>query len=129
MFLIGNTRLLCMQCRGFEPHFPARGMSHTISRVAAGTWGIFASYSGDGHSKLHFVQRCQDSCVVMRDTSGIESSLGSIIQTLLEVRWQTKSPFLVSTETLGFLSIFKKSQASSAFEALNSTSLSSCQGM
>ena len=52
-----------------EPHFPARGMSHTISQVAAGTWGIFASYSGDGHTKLHFVQRSLDSCVVMRDTS------------------------------------------------------------
>ena len=24
-----------MQCRGIEPHFPARGMSHTISRVVA----------------------------------------------------------------------------------------------
>ena len=69
--LIGNTGLLCMQCRGNEPHFPARGMSHTISRVAAGTWGIFTNYSGDGHSKLHFGQRSQESCVVMRDTSGI----------------------------------------------------------
>ena len=58
--LIGNTGLLCMQCREIEPHFPARGMSHTISQVAAGTWGIFASYSGDGHSKLHFVQRSQE---------------------------------------------------------------------
>ena len=26
--------------RGIEPHFPARGMSHMISRVAAITWGI-----------------------------------------------------------------------------------------
>ena len=26
---------------------------------------------GDGHSKLHFVQRSQDSCLVMMDTSGI----------------------------------------------------------
>ena len=69
--LIGNTGLLCMQCRAIEPHFPARGMSYTISRVAARTWGIFASYSGDGHSKLHFVQRSQDDCVVMRDTSGM----------------------------------------------------------
>ena len=69
--LIGNTGLLCMQCRGIEPHFQERGMSHTISRDAAGTWGIFASYSRDGHSKLHFVQRSQDFCVVMRDTSGI----------------------------------------------------------
>ena len=69
--LIANTGLLCMQCGGIEPHFPARGMSLTISRVAAGTWCIFVSYSGDGHSKLHFVQRSQDSCVVMRDTSGI----------------------------------------------------------
>ena len=51
--------------------FLSEGMSHTISRVAARTWGIYASYSADGHSKLHFVQRSQDSCVVMRDTSGI----------------------------------------------------------
>ena len=71
MCLIGNKGLLSMQCRGIEPHFPATGMSHTISRVAAGTWRIFASYSGDGHSKLHLVERSQDSCVVMRDTSGI----------------------------------------------------------
>ena len=69
--LIGYTGLLCMHCRGIKPHFPARGMSHTISRGAARTLGIFSSYSGDGHSKLHFVQRSQDSCVVMRDTSGI----------------------------------------------------------
>ena len=69
--LIGKMGLLCMQCRGIEPHFPARWISDTISRVVAGTWCIFASYSGDGHSKLHFVQRSQDSCVVMRDTSGI----------------------------------------------------------
>ena len=27
-------------------------MSHGFSRVAAGTWGIFSSYSGDVHSKL-----------------------------------------------------------------------------
>ena len=114
---------------GIEPHFPARGMSHTISRVAAGNWGIFASYSGDGHSKLHFVKRRHDSILIMRDTSGIKTRLGRITQTLLEVRWETKCPFLVCTELLGFLSIFKKSKASSAFEALNSTSLSRCQGM
>ena len=46
---------------------------------------------------------------------------------LLEVRWETKRPFLVSTEILGFLSIFKKSQASSPFEALNSAHLSKSQ--
>ena len=69
--LIGKMGLLCMQCRGINPHFPARGMSHTISRVAAGTWGIFLSYSGDGHSKLHFVHRSQDSCLVTTETSGI----------------------------------------------------------
>ena len=69
--LIGNTGLLCMHCRGIEPHFPAREMSHRISRFAARTWGIYLSYSGDGHSKLHFVQLSQESCVVMRDTSVI----------------------------------------------------------
>ena len=46
---------------GNRASFPSEGVSHMISRVAAGTWGIYASYSGDGHSKLHFVQRSQDS--------------------------------------------------------------------
>ena len=68
--LIGNTGLLCMQCRGIEPHHPARGMSHGIYWVAAGTWGILSSYSRDGHSKLHFVQRSQDTCLVMTDIWG-----------------------------------------------------------
>ena len=36
----------------------------------------------------------------------------------MEVKWETKRPFLVSTVILGFLSIFKKCQASAHFEAL-----------
>ena len=52
-----------------------------------------------------------------------------IIQTLLEVRWETKRAFLVSTEILGVISIFKKCQASATFEALNTVGLSRCQGM
>ena len=71
MCFIVNMELFCTQCRGFGPHFPPREMSHGISRVAAGTWGIFSSYSGDGHWKLHFVQRSQDSCLVRTDTSEI----------------------------------------------------------
>ena len=63
--------IFCTQRGGIEPHLPARGMSHGISHVATGTWDIFSSYSGDGHSKLHFVQRSQDSCLIMMDTSGI----------------------------------------------------------
>ena len=53
--------------------------------------------------------------------------LGRIIWTLLEVRQETEFHFLVGTIILGFLSVFKKSQASSPFEALNSVCLSSCQ--
>ena len=64
------------QCRESKPHLPARGMCHRISRVTAGTWGIFSSYSGDGHLKLHFVQGSQDSCVVMRTPQ--ESKLGLV---------------------------------------------------
>ena len=63
----------------------------------------------------------------MRDTSGISSRLGRAIQTLLEVRRETQCPFIVATVILGFLSIFKKSQASSPFEALKSVRLSMCQ--
>ena len=46
---------------------------------------------------------------------------------LLEVSQETKAHFLVGTVILGFLSIFKNSKASSAFEALNSLCLSRCQ--
>ena len=43
---------------------------------------------------------------------------------LLEVRQETEVQFLVDTVILGFLYIFKKSQASSPYEALNSVCLS-----
>ena len=43
---------------------------------------------------------------------------------ILEVRQETEVHFLVGTVILGFLSIFKKSQASSPYEALNSVCLS-----
>ena len=61
------------------------------------------------------------------DTSGIWTRLGRTIQTLLELRQETKAHFLVGTVKLGFLSNFKKSQASSPFEALNSVWLSRYQ--
>ena len=46
---------------------------------------------------------------------------------LLELRQETKAHFLVGTVILGFLSIFKKSEASSPIEALNSVCLSRYQ--
>ena len=46
---------------------------------------------------------------------------------LLEVRQEIEFQFLDGTVILGFLSIFKKSQESSPFEALNSMCLSCCQ--
>ena len=57
--------------QGIRASSPPRRMSHGISRVAAGTWFIFMSYSGDGLSKLHLVLGSQDSCLVRTDTSGI----------------------------------------------------------
>ena len=53
--------------------------------------------------------------------------LGRTIRTLLEVRLETEGHFLVGTVILGFITIFKKGQASSNFEALNSVCLSMCQ--
>ena len=117
------------QVQGIQASLRPRGMSHGISRVGAGTWSIFSSYSGVRHSKLHFVQHSQVSCLVRTDTSGIYARFARIIQMLLEVRWETKRPFPVSTEILGFISIFKKSQALAPFEALNSVGLSRCQGV
>ena len=62
--------------------------------------------------KLVSVQRLQDSCLVTRDTSGISSRLGRAIGMLLKVRLETQGPFPVATVIMGFLSIFKRSQAS-----------------
>ena len=58
------------------------------------------------------------------DTSGVLTRLGRTIQTLLEVRQETEVHFLVGTVILGFLSNFKKSQALSPYDALNSVCLS-----
>ena len=46
---------------------------------------------------------------------------------LLEVKWEFRSLFLYDTVILGFLTILKNCQASSTFEAVNSTWLSNCQ--
>ena len=46
---------------------------------------------------------------------------------LLEVKWDFRSLFLYDTVILGFLTILKNCQASSTFEAVNSTWLLSCQ--
>ena len=70
MSFIGNMVLLSTKGRGIGPPLAARGKSHEFSRVAAGTWFIFSSYGGDGHLKLGFVHRSQDSCLLMMDTSG-----------------------------------------------------------
>ena len=45
----------------------------------------------------------------------------------MSVRQETEVYFLVGTVILGFLSIFKNSQASSSYEALNSVCLSRYQ--
>ena len=91
--------------------------------IAVRTWGIFSSYGGDGPSNIMFVQRRQNSYIVGRNTSEFSSRLGRAIYTLLQVRRETTRPFPVVTGILGFLSIFKKSQASSPLEALNSMCL------
>ena len=46
---------------------------------------------------------------------------------LLEVNWEFRSIFLFETVILGLLTILKNFQASSKFEAVNSTWLLSCQ--
>ena len=60
-----------MQCRGIGPHLTVRWKSHGFSCVAAGTWAIFSSYSGDDPSSLVFIQGSQGFCLVTKDTSEI----------------------------------------------------------
>ena len=127
MCLMGNLELLCIQCGGMGPHLVVRGKTLGFSRVDPGTWSTFSSYGGDGHSKLLFLQRLHDSCLVTKDTSGISSRLVRTIRMLLEVRKKSAGPFAVAIVILGFLPIFNKNQSSSPFEALNFACLSMCQ--
>ena len=53
--------------------------------------------------------------------------LSRTIRTHLEVKQETEVHFLFGTVILGFLSIFRKSKASSPFETLNSVCLSRYQ--
>ena len=61
------------------------------------------------------------------DTLGTKTTLGRKTRTLLEKRQESEINFLVGRVILEFLSIFKKSEASLPFEALNSVCLSRCQ--
>ena len=99
--------------QGNQASSPGEGYISWDFLSCGGNLGYILELQQVGHSNLHFVQRSQDSCLVTTDTSGIETMLEWIIQMLLEVRWETKPPFLVSRKILGFLSIFKKIQASS----------------
>ena len=49
--LIGNTELLCMQCRGIGPHLSASGKSDCFSRVAAEA-GVCSRVTGGGDIKI-----------------------------------------------------------------------------
>ena len=118
---------LCMPFRVIWPHLVVRGKSQSFSRVVAGLWVIFSSYGWDANSKLVFVQRSHDSCLLTRDTSGISTRHIRARRTLLAVSRETEGSFLVARVILVFLSIFNKTQALSAFEALNSPCLSRCQ--
>ena len=63
-----------MQCRGIGPHLVGRGKSHGFSPLSSGTSGTFSRIGQEGPSKFRFVQRREDSFLVVRDTS--ELSLG-----------------------------------------------------
>ena len=81
----------------------------------------------DDPSKLVFVQRRQESSVLMRNNSGISSRLGKAIGMPLDVRRETQVRSSSATVILGFLSMLKRSHASSPFQALNFVCLSQCQ--
>ena len=71
MCLIGKTQLLCMQCRGIWPQILPRGKSNGFPRVAAGTWGIFSSYTGMSIQNWSLFSEVRTPCLGTTDTSGM----------------------------------------------------------
>ena len=61
--------LLAMQWN--QASSPSEGDDSYDFSSCSKNMGYISEFSGDGHSKLHFVQLSQDTCVVMRDTSEI----------------------------------------------------------
>ena len=59
------------EMHGNQESSPSEGYVSLDFSSCGGNLGYILDYSADGHSKLLFVQRSQDSCVLMRDTSGI----------------------------------------------------------
>ena len=78
-----------MQCKGIGPHLAVRGKSQGFSHIEVETWGIFLSYGGDGFSKLEFVQRRHDSCLVASDTSRFSPRLGREMGMPIQIRRET----------------------------------------
>ena len=57
--------------QGIRASLPIEGdVSYDFSSCGRNL-GYIRELQGDGHSKLHLVQRSQDSCLVTTDTSGI----------------------------------------------------------
>ena len=57
--------------QGNRASFPSKGVVSYDFSSCGRNLGYILELRGNGHSKVEFVQRSQDSCVVMRDTSGI----------------------------------------------------------
>ena len=58
------------------------------------------------------------TCLGMRDNSGMQSRHGRKIQTLLEVKCESRSLFLFDTVILGFLTILKNCHPTSFLDTL-----------
>ena len=57
--------------QGIRASSPSEGDVSWDFSSCGGNMGFIRELQRDGHSKLHFVQRNQDSCLVRTDTSGI----------------------------------------------------------
>ena len=96
----------------------ARGKSDGFYRLSSGTWGTFSHNGWDGQKKFVFVQRCQDSCLVGRETCDSIWARKHNRESYPDEA-ETWCPVPLATGKLGFLSIFKRTQVSSHFEELN----------
>ena len=87
-----NMELFCTQCQGIRPHVASRQKSHGFSRVASGTWDIFSDNGRDSASKFVYVQRHQDSCLLVWDSLGFSSRHGTAIGNPFKGSWRPKTP-------------------------------------
>ena len=113
-----ETKIALHAMQGNQDSSPCKGEVSWIFSSCRGNLGYVLEFRRESNFKTRVSSGTSGLLSSCEEHSGFSSRHGRAVETPLKVRRETHSPFPVATVILGFLSIFKRSQALSPFEAL-----------